>query len=256
MLQPTKKWSEAHLRRTYDTSTDYLLVIAPTVRELGGLRPNRLAGYEIAEIGLGRSAAINLREILQTRRPQILLSIGFGGALNETLRTGDVVVNVEAMIQMPRRCITMNSKLTHHAVRALRAAGVPVSKGRTLTVSEPLMSSEAKQRHGALTGASVVEMETFWIAQEADRSELPLISVRSVIDEMHHNLPELVAHITADGGQREWYHTLRAIRNPTTISSLIRLATRSRKAAVALRTVVEALVPVLAKNAPIRAVHR
>ena len=256
MLQPTKKWSEAHLRRTYDTSTAHLLVIAPTERELGGLRPNRLAGYGIAEIGLGDTAAINLREILKTRRPQILLSIGFSGALNETLQTGDVVVNDEAMVQIPTRRITMDSELTRHAVSALMSAGIPVTQGRTLTVPEPLMSAEAKQRHGALTGASVVDMETFWIAQEADRSELPLISVRSVIDEMHHNLPDLVARITADGGQREWYHTLRAIRNPTTISSLVPLATRSRKAAIALRTVVEALVPVLTMDAPVRAAHR
>ena len=257
MRQLTNEWSDARLRRTYDTSTAYLLVVAPTARELAGLRPNRLAGYGVADIGMGHAAADNLREILKTRRPQIVLSIGFGGALTDSMQTGDVVVSVEAVAaQLPARRLAMHPELTRDAASALIAAGMRVTKGSTLTVPEPLMSSEDKQRHGALTGASVADMETFWIAQEADRAGLPLVSVRTVIDEMRHDLPELVAHITADGGQREWYHTLRAMKNPTNVSALVPLAARSRKAVGALRAVVDALVPVLTTDAPVRAAHR
>ena len=46
------KWSDAHLRRTYDTSAAHLLVVAPTERELAGLRPNRLGGFGLAELGM------------------------------------------------------------------------------------------------------------------------------------------------------------------------------------------------------------
>ena len=257
MRQLTDKWSDAHLRRTYDTSAAHLLVVAPTERELAGLRPNRLAGFGVAELGIGYTAADNLRHILKTRRPKILLSIGFGGALLEGMRTGDVVVNTEAAaVQLPTRRVPMHPELTDDALSALSATGMRVTKGSTLTVPVPLMSGEDKQRHGALTGASVVDMETFWIAQEADRAGVPLVSVRTVIDEMHHDLPDLIAHITADGGQREWYHTLRAMKNPANVGALVPLAVRSRKAVGALRTVVDILVPVLTKHAPVRAAHR
>jgi nucleoside phosphorylase len=257
MRELTDKWSDAHLRRTYDTSTAHLLVVAPTERELAGLRPNRLSGFGVAEVGLGRAAADNLCEILKTRRPQILLSIGFGGALAGSMRTGDVVVSVEATaVQVPTQRIGMHPGLTDEAMGALITAGMRVTKGSTLTVPTPLMSGGDKQRHGASTGASVVDMETFWIAQEADRAGVPLVTVRTVIDEMHHDLPNLVAHITADGGQREWYHTLRAMKNPTNVGALVPLATRSRKAVGALRAVVDVLLPVLTKDAPVRAAHR
>jgi nucleoside phosphorylase len=257
MKKLKNKWSDAHLRRTYDTSAAYLLVVAPTERELAGLRPNRLAGVGIAEVGLGHAAADNLREILKTRRPQVLLSIGFGGALTENTRTGDVVVSTEAAaVQLPTHRIAMPAEMADEALAALLAANVRASQGSTLTVPAPLMSGEEKQRHGALTGAAVVDMETYWIAQEADRAGIPLVSVRTVIDEMHHDLPGLIADITADGGQREWYHTLRAMKNPTNVGALVPLAVRSRKAVAALRTIVDVLIPVLTKDAPVRAAHR
>lgn len=257
MRQLTSKWSDAHLRRTYDTTTAHLLVVAPTQREFAGLRPNRLGGFGVAELGIGHAAADNLHDILKSRRPQILLSIGFGGALLEGMRTGDVVVSTEAAsVQLPTQRISMHPELTDEAMSALAATGMTVTKGSTLTVAEPLMSGVDKQRHGALTGASVVDMETFWIAQEADRAGVPLLSVRAVIDEMLHDLPDVIARITADGGQREWYHALRSLKNPANVGALLPLAARSRKAVAALRSVVDVLIPVLTKHAPMRASHR
>jgi nucleoside phosphorylase len=251
------KWSDAHLRRTYDTSAAHLLVVAPTERELAGLRPNRLGGFGLAELGIGDAAAENLRGILKTRRPQILLSIGFGGALLEGLHTGDLIVSTEvASWPLPTQFMRMHTQLTDDVMSALVAAGMAVTKGRTLTVRKPLMSGVEKQRLGALTSASVVDMETFGIAQEADRAGVSLVSVRSVVDEMHHDLPDVIARITADGGQREWYHTLRSLKNPANVAGLLPLFSRSRKAAIALRSVAEILIPLLTKHAPMRASHR
>ena len=249
--------SDAHLRRTYDTSAAHLLVVAPTERELAGLRPNRLGGYGVAEIGLGHRSADNLRKIFKTRQPQVLLSIGFGGALSEEGRTGDVIVCTEVAVdQFPIRRLSMDAELTVRAMTAMAAAGMRVSKGSTLTVPEPLMSGDDKQRQGALTGASIVDMETYWIAQAAEEAGVPLVSVRTVIDEVHHDLPRLIADITADGGQREWYHALRALINPASIGALVPLLVRSRKAVAALRAVLDELVPALTTNAPVREVHR
>jgi nucleoside phosphorylase len=257
MRQLTTKRSEAHLRRTYDTSVAHLLVVAPTRRELAGLRPNRLGGFGLAKLGVGGAAAGNLRTILKTRRPQILLSIGFGGALREGIHTGDVIVSTEALsAQLPIKCIRMHTQLTDDATSTLIATGMTVTKGSTLTVREPLMSGVDKQLHGALTGASVVDMETFWIAQEADREGIPLVSVRAVIDEIGHDLPDVIARITADGGQRECYHVLRSLRNPANVGAIFPLMVRSRRAITALRSVVDVLVPLLTKHAPMRASHR
>jgi hypothetical protein len=173
------------------------------------------------------------------------------------MHTGSVIVSTEAAsVLLPSQRIRMNPSLADDALSALVAAGMPATQGRTVTVPEPLMSGVDKQRHGALTGASVVDMETFWIAQEANQAEIPLVSVRAVIDEMHHDLPDVIARITADGGQREWYHMLRSLKNPANIGGVIPLAARSRKAVAALRSVVGILIPLLTTHAPMRESHR
>ena len=245
------------MRRTYDISPAYLLVVAPTLRELGGLRPSRLAGFGIAEVGLGHAAAETLREVLSSRPPQIMLSVGFGGALRSELKTGDIVVSTRASsIQLPSHYATMSATHGDEAFAALTLAGMRVTRGAALTVEEPLLTKVDKERQGKLTGASVVDMETYWIAQEAERAGVPVVSVRTVLDEMDHELPGMVADITADGGKREIYHALRAMRNPANVSLLLPLAVRARRAASATKDAIQALIPLLTKDAPVRAVHR
>jgi adenosylhomocysteine nucleosidase len=257
MRQITKTWSDARLRRTYDISPAHLLVIAPTMRELGGLRPSRLSGFGVAEVGLGHTAAETLREVFNARPPQILLSVGFGGALVPELKTGDIVISTRASsIQLASHYATMSAIHAEEAFETLTTAGMRVTKGAALTVPEPLLTRADKERQGKLTGASVVDMETFWIAQEAERAGIPVISVRTVLDEMDHDLPSMVADITADGGKREIYHALRAMRNPANMSSLVPLAVRARKAAGATKDAIQALLPLLTKDAAVRAVHR
>lgn len=257
MRKLTTTWSDAHLRRTYETSPAHLLVVAPTERELAGLRANRLAGFGVAELGIGRAAAGNLHELLKTRRPKVLLSIGFGGALSGDLSTGDVLVTTE-VVSAPELAplIPVDSELAGNVMNALIAGGIHATRGSTLTVLSPLMSAKHKHRQGILTGASIVDMETYWIAEEALRAGVPFISVRAVIDEMLHELPEFIAHVAADGGQNELRHAIWAMKNPCTVGPLLRLASRSRDAVGTLREVVDILVPVLTRYAPTRVSDR
>jgi hypothetical protein len=150
----------------------------------------------------------------------------------------------------------MSAMHGEEAFEALMEAGMRVTKGAALTVPEPLLTRADKESQGKLTGASVVDMESFWIAQEAERAGVPVVSVRTVLDEMEHQLPSLVADITADGGKREFYHALRAMRNPANVSTLVPLAVRSRRAVSATRDAIQTLIPILTRGAAVRAVHR
>jgi len=192
-----------------------------------------------------------------SRPPRLLLSVGFGGALAPELKTGDIVVSTRAStIQLEGLYVSMSAMHGEEAFEALVGAGMRVTKGATLTVPEPLMMSTDKERQGRLTGASVVDMETFWIAQEAERAGVPVVSVRTVLDEMEHQLPSLVADITADGGKREFYHALRAMRNPANVGTLVPLAVRSRRAVSATKDAIRTLIPTLTRGAAVRAVYR
>ena len=257
MQQLTRQIVDARLRRTYDTSTAHLLIIAPTGRELGGTRPSRVAGIGVATVGLGRVAADNLRSVLEARPPQVVLSVGFGGALTPGLATGDIVVSQHALsVQTPGNRVSFDSGYSKEVLQALTYAGLKASYGDVLTVPEPLLVGNDKRAHGLKSQSSVVDMESYWIAQESQQANVPMVSVRVILDEMSHDLPELVAAITADGGENEWRHALRAMLKPSSASALVPLAVRSRKAATAIKTAVQAVIPTLTKDAPLRAVYR
>ena len=257
MQQLTRQIVDARLRRTYDTSTAHLLIIAPTGRELGGTRPSRVAGIGVATVGLGRVAADNLRSVLEARPPQVVLSVGFGGALTPGLATGDIVVSQHALsVQTPGNRVAFDSGYSTQVLQALTYAGLKASYGDVLTVPEPLLVGHDKRAHGLKSQSSVVDMESYWIAQESQQANVPMVSIRVILDEMSHDLPELVAAITADGGENEWRHALRAMLKPSSASALVPLAVRSRKAATAIKTAVQAVIPTLTKDAPLRAVYR
>ena len=257
MQQLTRHLLDSRMRRTYDTSTAHLLIIAPTGRELGGIRPSRVTGIGVATVGLGRAAADNLRSVLNSRPPQVILSVGFGGALTPGLATGDVVVGQHATsAQLPGKEVPFDFDHSTVVLQALTNAGLSASYGNVLTVPEPLLTSTEKRSHGLQTQSSVVDMESYWIARECQQTDVPIVSMRVILDEMSHDLPELVAAITADGGENGWRHALRAILKPSSASALVPLAVRSRKAATTIKTAVQAVIPTLTQGAPLRAVYR
>lgn len=257
MQQLSRHLVDSRMRRTYDTSTAHLLIIAPTRRELGGVHSSRVAGIGVATVGLGRAAAANLRAVLYSRTPQVVLSVGFGGALIPGLATGDVVVGQHATsVQLPSEYVPFDCDHSAAVFRALTNAGLSASYGNVLTVPEPLLTSTGKRSHGLQTQSSIVDMESYWIARECQQTNVPMVSLRVILDEMSHELPELVAAITADGGENEWRHALRAILKFSSASALVPLAVRSRKAAMTIKTAVRAVIPTLTRGAPLRAVYR
>ena len=72
-------------------SAPAILVIAPTRRELGGLRDGRGA-YRTALCGIGREAGERAAALLDAAPCDLLVSLGFAGALDPSLRPGDLIV--------------------------------------------------------------------------------------------------------------------------------------------------------------------
>ena len=244
------------MRRTYDTSPAPLLVVAPTPRELGRVRSNRLSGVGVATVGIGRDAGTALRAILEARPPSVILSLGFAAALSNEARTGTLVLCATACESNDSAAATPLDPLFLATVRsAFVTAHQPVIEGDLLTVPEPLLSSEAKLRHGLASGATVVDMEGYWLAQEAAQAGVPLVCVRAVIDEASRDLPSVVADIVAAGGRREWWQVARAMTKPATARSIVALARKSRQAKAALHRAAQALVPALIEQRAPRTVR-
>jgi nucleoside phosphorylase len=249
--------TEEKLRRTYDISPAHLLIVAPTDRELGGMRTRRLTGVDVAVVGLGRAAGGALRTLVERRPPSIVLSLGFAGSLTDGPKTGTLVVSRRVVDADGHEApAILDARYVDATLTALADADVTAIEGDLLTVPAPLLSSGAKREQGARTRAVAVDMEGYWLVCHAHEAGIPVVSVRAIIDEVGHDLPTIVKDIVADGGRREWLHALKAMRNPVTASALVPLARRSRRAGQALQVAAQVLAPAFTKDARLRGAYR
>ena len=219
-----------------------LLTIAPTQRELGGLGSGH-EGSRARVVGIGRAAGARLATLLDEAPYQLLVSLGYAGALDPHLRPGDLVVG-NAYLQGANPPIS-GAPLATRAAVLLRESGLSVQEGPVLTVDEPLLSPRAKRRAHHGSGALVVDMEGRWIADVAEGKGVPLIGIRAVLDEARFPLPAFVANIIADSGRREWAHAIRGMSSPSALRSILPLALKSRGASRSLQVAAQSIVAAL-----------
>lgn len=223
-----------------------VLVVAPTLREVNAVKGLRYEGLATAVVGIGKIAHDTVSALL-TQRPWItLLSIGYAGALKPELRCGDIVIG-NSYARFDDRCLNTLARSGRSEGSAQTVGGIT---GSILTVNSPLSSAEAKLHAHVISGASVVDMEGWWIAQAAKAHGTRLVSLRVVLDEAGFALPGFVGRIISDAGKHEILHTLRSLHQPDALLTLIPLALRSRKASRSLARATNSLVPRLMGRAP------
>ncbi len=221
------------------------LVVAPTKRELGGLRPGDGPATRAAIVGIGAHAAPALQLLIDEQQPAVVLSLGFAGALEPMAGTADVVL-CSSVRTMDGRSLDLD---TESLAPALRRAGIEPAVGALLTVERPLLLHPDKWRARADSGAAVVDMEGFALAEAAREAGVPFLAMRVILDEFGEDLPNFVGTIVEDGGRHEWAHSAAALaRNPLLARGMLRLAGQARQAGAAMRRVVDAAVPTLGQH--------
>ncbi len=220
-----------------------ILTIAPTGRELGGLGDGN-EHTRASIVGIGRAAGEQVAGLLDAAPCRLLVSLGYAGALDPHLETGDLVVG-SAYLHGLYPAIQGAPQATRAAM-LLRRSGLSVLEGTVLTVDEPLLTPRAKRRARYGSRALVVDMEGRWIANAAASRDVPFIGIRAVLDDADFQLPSFIATIIADKGRREWAHAFRAMVRPSVVGSFLPLALKSRGASRALQVAVQSIVPAVA----------
>ena len=162
----------------------------PTARVVKvGMGPRRAArGAVVSSSGNGATSAVAVA--------------GFCGALDSSLRPGEVVVASEVRGPAGARPLPSSGML----VAALSRLGVPARLGPILSVDHVVRSAERAEL--ARTGALAVDMESAWLAPAANGH--PLAVMRVVTDSPGR---DLLAHpvATAVGGLRAYRALARAV---------------------------------------------
>lgn len=228
-----------------------LAVIAALEAELPKIR---LVGHGLVTgaTGIGHEGArLVTQGILERNQPDVVLSVGFGGGLKEGLRAGTLVVSSRLQTQGEPH-LSADSTLVAAACESLSLNGVPFQVGDCLTVEQVAGDAESKAGLGSRSGASVVDMESYWIAREAAMAGVPWLALRAIVDPVNRALPPFVA---GNEGQSIWDWVLPTFRyiltTPTGIPNLAWLGLASRKAQRSLRHGVNAILPDILTQVPV-----
>ena len=176
-----------------------VLVLAPLRVEQRALAPGLGTGATLQRTGIGPRRARAAAARAAVTSADAVAVAGFCGALDPTLRPGDLVVATE--LRGPDG--TVECPTATMLAGALRRRGLTVHEG-PLASTPRLVRGAARERLHA-TGAIAVDMESAWLA--AGAAGRPLAVVRAVVDTPARELHNPLA---LAGGSARAYRALRS----------------------------------------------
>ena len=228
-------------------------VKAQVRRDLGLPAWNWEAGGAVVALsGMGAAAARRAGETLVGRcRPEILISVGFGGALTPGLTAGDLVLGETFWQYSPgTRELKAGPKPAPprslpRLCGALKQAGLTAVTGSLVTTSRIIHKGRQGEPLAGLA-RPVLDLETGALAEMAAAQDLAFLSLRAITDGPAEEIPEFL-HTAGDPGANlgvgaalRWLAAdLRRLRE------LLCLWRRSRGAARQLARALTVLCPLL-----------
>lgn len=187
--------------------------------EHGGRRYRLFENGGVALIcgGIGAEAARRATEaIIQEVHPLRVVSVGFAGALDGSLRVGDVL--------QPRMVISAAD-----GVRTDAGSGEGV-----LVSSSTVASKEQKIRLAKAYGAGAVDMEAAAVANGAEAGGVEFGVLKAISDASDFSMPEIDGFVADDGTFRSVQFACHVAMRPWLWGRAIALALNSAKASRAL----------------------
>lgn len=189
--------------------------------------------FMLLQTGMGNeNACTSLESMLDANPVSGVFNFGFGAAAVTGLAVGDVVL-----------CETfLNTKtstgypLLHADERFLLAAknaspdektspGYPeLHTGGGLTVDRLVSDPRDKQRLGQQYAASVIDMESYALAEIAAGRDIPFLALRAISDDMNEALPPTEHYLRPDGAINWSAAISRWFVHPADLLRLLRMA--------------------------------
>jgi adenosylhomocysteine nucleosidase len=227
-----------------------LLQHATTTRGHGfRVRCGELDGRQVAIVqsGPGRERAVRAAHaLIDGHRPGVVISAGFAGALDATLRRGDIVAADSIVDETGRELTPDRALLSAAESRGARA-------GRLLTVDRVIRASEEKLALGRKHAALAADMETLAVAEVCGDRQQPFLALRVINDAAEDVLPHDVERLLAqETGARRLGAAVRLIFNrPSTFVDLLRLQHRAIEASDRLAKFLVGLMRGEGENPPL-----
>ena len=187
--------------------------------------------------GMGRARAQRGAEILMDgHSPRWIISAGFGGALDPSLKRNDIVLPGEVVNLEGRRFAIDLAVPPEAEARGIRT-------GRLLTVDEFVRKAAEKAELRRKFNADVVDMETSALAALCGDRGVRFLAVRVISDEAGVDLPPEILAIVGPSGGLRLGATLGALwKRPSSVKDLLDLRQHAVEAADRLATFLAATI--------------
>ena len=191
-----------------------LTVIASMEQELAGLRDAQWSGqldarapvlgidrppWDLQVVGIGKNAAVAVQSLLarkldgsgrQNEPASGLLLLGFAGAVDPALGTGELVLSSRYCHEAEQKeYLRPDPEMWRHAIAAAGNMDRHVTQVESLTVDDVVATPQAKEVIAKRHSVSIVDMEDYWIASAARDAGVPFLSARVVLDRADQTLP-------------------------------------------------------------------
>ena len=191
-----------------------------------------LRGLGVRAISAGGNADATKRgiETLLRQGATKLISFGIAGALDPSLKPGDLVLASAVHLPDGHRQ-PADQKWLVHIAQALPHARIADVAGSSIIVAAAADKATLQRD----SGAACVDQESHWVAELAQANRLPFIVVRAIADRAGDSLPPAaLVGLDAQGRPRTGAVVRALFRDPGQIFGLIRVAFQTRKALKAL----------------------
>jgi adenosylhomocysteine nucleosidase len=182
---------------------------------------------------MGAAAASRVGASIANAHPRAILAVGFCGALDPTLRVGDLVAAEEVVDE--------GSGERFAADPALLAA----APGRVGVLVSARRIARTPEERARLEGTAV-DLESAALARSAGAAGVPFLALRAVTDTTRHRLPDFERMAAGADTLRPWRGVTYFLTRPQELPRLIRVGAGARRAGAAL---VDGLEPMLAEVA-------
>jgi|TARA_B100000315_G_C14582523_1_gene591263 adenosylhomocysteine nucleosidase len=162
-----------------------------------------------------------------------LISFGVAGALDPTLRPGDLIIPDQVISTNGDSFETSKDQLISHL-----GSRFIFKRGSLLGSDNLIASVTEKQALHKSTGSIAVDMESIGVAQAARGHGLPFLVIRAISDAADQDLPAASYQAVDDQGNiRIGSILLELVKNPSGLPDLIKMSGDSGKAFDTLRRV-------------------
>ena len=187
--------------------------------------------------GMGEENALAAAQILIKKDVRALVSWGTAGALTENIYAGDLLL-ADGVISNDENKYSFDTEWNKRIANELCNTSLKIRNGMIAHAQQVLATAEDKKNLHSKTNALAVDLESFAIAQLANETTIPCISVRAIVDEASQCIPEAVIKNTDIFGRPALFPLFSSvIRRPGLVAELIKLGKGMSAATKTLSTV-------------------